>query len=94
MTEVPPLPELGQRWTMARKAGAVEAVRAGRLTLDEVCKRYALSVEEFDAWKRALETHGVAGLRSTRTQLYRETAPGAPQARRGKPRKYNACNHN
>jgi hypothetical protein len=36
------------------------------LTLDEVCRRYALSVEEFIGWEMALAQHGEPGLRSTR----------------------------
>jgi Protein of unknown function (DUF1153) len=38
------LPEPGQRWTTPRKQTVVQAVRSGRLTLDEVCRRYLLSV--------------------------------------------------
>jgi len=41
-----------------------------------------LSVEEFRAWQRAIESHGVAGLRVTRLQIYRD----APPARLAKPR--------
>jgi hypothetical protein len=41
----------------------VNAVRSGAISLEEVCRRYNLSVEEFQAWQRAIETHGVAGLR-------------------------------
>ena len=39
-------------------------------------------VEEFLAWQRAIDTHGVAGLRVTRLQIYRDTPP----ARLTKPR--------
>ena len=46
------------------------AVR-GVLTLEEACRRYTLSVEEFLAWQRAIERHGVPGLRATRVQQYR-----------------------
>ena len=64
------------------KAVVVKAVRSGAISLDEVCRRYELSVEEFLAWERAIEAHGVAGLRVTRLQIYRDTPP----ARLGKPR--------
>jgi len=62
-----------KRWVARRKAVVVEAVRCGALTLEEACQRYRLSVEEFHAWERAVEAHGVAGLRVTRLQIYRDT---------------------
>jgi hypothetical protein len=51
----------------------VAAVRNGALSLEEACRRYHLSVEEFLAWQRAIETYGVPGLRVTRLQIYRDT---------------------
>jgi Protein of unknown function (DUF1153) len=71
-----------KRWVARRKAVVVSAVRSGAISLDEVCRRYDLSVEEFIAWERAIEAHGVAGLRVTRLQIYRDTPP----ARLAKPR--------
>ncbi len=71
-----------KRWVARRKAVVVNAVRSGAISLDEVCRRYELSPEEFLAWQRAIETHGVAGLRVTRLQIYRDTPP----ARLAKPR--------
>lgn len=71
-----------KRWVARRKAVVVNAVRSGAISLEEVCRRYELSEEEFLAWQRAIETHGVAGLRVTRLQIYRDTPP----ARLGKPR--------
>jgi hypothetical protein len=68
------LPEPGAtRWVVRRKAVVVNAVRAGTITLQEVCRRYQLSVEEFLAWQRAIDAYGVPGLRSTRLQIYRDT---------------------
>jgi hypothetical protein len=64
-----------KRWVARRKAVIVNAVRSGAISLDEVCRRYELSVEEFVAWERAIEAHGVAGLRVTRLQIYRDTPP-------------------
>ena len=64
-----------KRWVARRKAVVVNAVRSGAISLEEVCRRYELSVEEFLAWQRAIETHGVAGLRVTRLQIYRDTPP-------------------
>ena len=64
-----------KRWVPRRKAVIVNAVRAGVISLEEVCRRYALSVEEFFAWQRAIDTHGVPGLRVTRLQIYRDNPP-------------------
>ena len=59
------------RWVIRRKAEVVAAVRGGLLTLDSACERYGLSSEEFLSWQRSIESHGIAGLRTTRTQVYR-----------------------
>jgi Protein of unknown function (DUF1153) len=67
------LPSPGQRWTVRRKAALIEAVRGGWLAIDEACRRYALSVDEFLAWERDMDRNGVHGLRSTRYQIYRDT---------------------
>lgn len=61
-----------KRWVIRRKAAVVAAVRGGLLTLADACERYTLSVEEFLAWQQAIEHHGIAGLRTTRIQEYRE----------------------
>lgn len=60
-----------KRWVTRRKAAVVAGVRAGLLSLDEACRRYALSVDEFLSWQRRLESHGLAGLRTTRVKDYR-----------------------
>jgi hypothetical protein len=59
------------RWVIHRKAQVVAAVQAGALSLEEVCARYSVSVEEFQSWQRTLQQHGVYGLRITRSQIYR-----------------------
>ncbi len=59
------------RWVIRRKAEVVAAVRGGLLTFDDACNRYGLSAEEFMAWQRSIESHGIAGLRTTRVQQYR-----------------------
>jgi Protein of unknown function (DUF1153) len=65
-----------QRWVIRRKAQVVAAVRAGIITLDDACARYKLSVEEFLSWQRMIDEHGVAGLRVTRIQHYRQNDAG------------------
>ncbi|MDD2868900.1 DUF1153 domain-containing protein [Neomegalonema sp.] len=62
-----------KRWVIRRKAEVVAAVRGGLLSIDDACARYNLSVEEYEAWSRAIEKHGLQGLRTTRLQKYRET---------------------
>jgi hypothetical protein len=67
-----------KRWVPPHKAVIVNAVRQGTISLEEVCRRYQLSVEEFLAWQRAMDTHGVPGLRSTRLQIYRNSRTPPP----------------
>lgn len=62
-----------RRWVIRRKAKVVAAVRGGLLSLDEACRRYHLSVEEFLSWQRMIERHGLPGLRVTRIQQYRSS---------------------
>jgi hypothetical protein len=50
--DLPPLDT--KRWVTRRKA-----VRAGVISLQEVCRRYELSVEEFHAWRRAIAAAGL-----------------------------------
>jgi hypothetical protein len=61
-----------ERWTPARKAGVINGVRRGLLTIEEACERYQLSIDEYLAWERDLDSHGKAGLRSTRVGIYRK----------------------
>lgn len=70
LSDLPP-PDT-RRWVVRRKATVVAAVRGGLISLEEACKRYRLSVEEFLSWQRMIERHGVQGLRVTRIQEYRK----------------------
>ena len=65
-------PQNTKRWVIRRKAEVVAAVRGGLLTLEEACDRYKLSIEEFLTWQRAIDRHGLPGLRATRVQKYRQ----------------------
>lgn len=60
-----------KRWVIRRKAEVVAAVRGGLLSLEEACERYTLTVEEFLSWQMSIEQHGLAGLRTTKIQKYR-----------------------
>ena len=61
-----------KRWVIRRKAEVIAAVRGGLLSLEEACSRYMLTVDEFLSWQSSIEQHGLAGLRTTRIQQYRQ----------------------
>lgn len=65
-------PATTTRWVIRRKAEVVAAVNGGLLTIDEACERYSLTLEEFASWQRAIDRSGMAGLRTTRVQHYRD----------------------
>ena len=60
------------RWVVRRKAEVVAAVNGGLLTIEDVCERYSLTLEEFASWQRAVERSGMPGLRVTKIQKYRD----------------------
>lgn len=64
------------RWVIRRKAQVVAAVQSGTISLEEVCQRYSVSVEEFESWQTSLRLHGLYGLRTTRSQIYRARDDG------------------
>lgn len=67
------LPPAGtSRWVPRRKAEVVAAVNGGLLTIDSACERYDLTLEELASWQRAIDRSGMAGLRVTQIQHYRE----------------------
>ncbi len=68
--DLPP-PDL-KRWVSRRKAEVVLAVEGGLLTMDEACRRYRLTVEEFLSWERRLDRHGLNGLKISRAQEFRD----------------------
>jgi hypothetical protein len=59
-----------KRWVIRRKAAVVAAVRGGLLSLEEACSRYRLSSDEVMCWQHCIDHFGLAGLRTTRSQLY------------------------
>lgn len=60
------------RWVIRRKVEVVAAVNGGLLSIDQACKRYSVSLEEFTSWQRAVERSGMPGLRVTRLKQYRD----------------------
>ena len=73
LADLPP-PDL-PRWVAHRKAEVVAAVRGGLITLDDACGRYCLTQQEFLAWERRVDLHGLPGLRATCAQKYRLAPP-------------------
>ena len=71
MADLPP-PGTTKRWVVGRKAQVVAAVRGGLLSLDEACSSFTLTVDEFLSWQSSIDQHGLAGLRATRVQQYRQ----------------------
>ena len=48
-----------ERWVARRKATVVAGVHQGLITLEEACRRYALSIEEFLAWQQLATDMGL-----------------------------------
>jgi Protein of unknown function (DUF1153) len=61
-----------RRWVASRKAVVVKAVVYGLIPQAEALERYALSEEEFQIWRDAVERHGDQGLKVTAIQKYRQ----------------------
>jgi transposase-like protein len=79
MVDLPPANT--NRWVARRKAAVVAALSSGAITMEEACRRYALSEEELLDWQHAFQAHGLAGLRATslRARRTRRSKPDAPQ---------------
>jgi len=63
-------PRHGDRAAL-KKSGNVRS-RIAAFSLEEACSRYTLTVEEFLSWQYSIDQHGLAGLRTTRIQQYRQ----------------------
>lgn len=57
-----------KHWTARKKSILLAAVEGNLITIDEVLKRYSMSIEEFEQWKKGLRNHGSRGLMETYTQ--------------------------
>jgi transposase-like protein len=57
-----------KRWVASRKAAIVAAVREGLISLDDACRRYALSADELLAWRSTFDSAGQSGLQIRRLQ--------------------------
>jgi len=76
MARTPPLtglpPPTTRRWVARRKAAVVAAVGTGMISVEEACRRYHMTEEEFLTWQRAFATYGVEGLHASLLQHRRE----------------------
>lgn len=61
-----------RRWVPRRKAEVIHAVRGGLLTKSDAMKRYSLTDAEWAEWETHYSEHGLAGLRVTHLQDYRD----------------------
>jgi transposase-like protein len=64
-----------KRWTARRKALVVAAVLSGMISVEEVCQRYGLSVDEYLSWHNVMQRHGLQGLHTTKLRNYRYSPP-------------------
>jgi hypothetical protein len=69
-----PVRTLGDGWRAA-KPRSWRLWLGGVITIEEACRRYHMSEEEFFGWRRAFENGGIASLRQKR-QSIRFPRPG------------------
>jgi hypothetical protein len=70
------------RWVMRRKAEVVTAVCYGLLNVDDACKRYGISMEEFFTWKNAMDRFGPVGLRASRLRQQKSVSNSRDKKRK------------
>lgn len=67
LAKPPDLPEPGVRWVASRKEAVLENLARGRITKDEVLRRYPdLSSEELTSWQQRFKRAGREGLLVTK----------------------------
>ena len=70
------------RWVIRRKAEVLAAVHGGLVSLEDVCRRYMLTVEEFLSWQYSIDRHGLAGIAGCawcEARLRRSDSPPCPR---------------
>src|SRR5580765_8063161 len=67
-----------RRWYPYHKACIASTVRGGLISVEEVCKRYSLTVDEIHMWQQALDRCGVKGLRVSGKCIYRSARSFVP----------------
>ncbi|MCB9979077.1 MAG: DUF1153 domain-containing protein [Rhodospirillales bacterium] len=79
----PPLPPPNTvRWVKSRKAAVVHAVQDGRISREDACRRYGLSMEELQSWEELSGKFGDNALKATAIKLYRGDVPGLEETAR------------
>ena len=61
-----------RRWVASRKAAVVRAVAHGLITQEEALETYAISLDEFLEWVRAVTSHGEEALKATALKKFRQ----------------------
>ncbi|MGB2127779.1 MAG: DUF1153 domain-containing protein [Planktomarina sp.] len=61
-----------KRWVASRKAAVVKAVRFGLISLEEACRLYDLTQDEYSSWQTAVARHGESALRAATLKRYRQ----------------------
>jgi len=51
------------------------------ITIEEACRRYQMTEQEFFTWQRAFENYGIVGLRVDHVQQYRSARRSRPATR-------------
>ena len=74
IADLPPATTI--RWVKRRKAEVVLAVEAGLLSLEDACRRYDLTVEEFSYWEVAVRKEAASKARRTIATRAAETRSG------------------
>lgn len=61
-----------RRWVASRKASVIKAVASGLISRSTALEMYFLSDDEFSEWETAVDKHGIAALKATTLQRYRQ----------------------
>ena len=67
-----------KRWLIGRKADVVDAVHGGLLSVEDACRGYSRTLEEFVTWRTAVHRWPSRGLErnaSAKTAERRKSAP-------------------
>ena len=64
-------PPTTKRWVAFRKAVVVKAVRFGLISLEEACRLYDLTQDEYCSWQTAVARYSEPALRATALKKYR-----------------------
>lgn len=62
-----------RRWVASRKQAVVNAVSCELISREHALNFYDISDEELRSWEDAVQNHGVAALRATAIQKYRQS---------------------